>query len=179
MPLGDYVLQDGRGQNMCGKHERVLRGCSFCDRAFLPAGARDDRCPRCRSYAIEREVDADRRYRQIQDWFAGHRLILPRPPPLELSDRMSGDAGQLYQAGYVEFLERGFGAGALRIILRRGMPVELFLIVLVHEVSHVWLRHHYYFPDLPKTMEEGVCQWVALAFARGLATAEGQWQARR
>lgn len=63
------------------------------------------------------------------------------------------------------------------VSIQNGLPPELFMSVLVHELTHVWVSHTRF--NLPEIAEEGICTWVSYYFLRGLAGSEARYQAGR
>jgi hypothetical protein len=172
--LAGYILRDARGRFLCGSHQPAIRSCRFCDSAFLPGtdGARIDRCGRCAGRSVERFEEASTRFGRLLDWFAQKDMAFSAPlPGITLRDQMPLAADGMPMVGFTEKW------AVPRLVIQRGLPAEVFLTVVVHELGHAWLARTGV--KLLEPVEEGVCNWLAWHFARKLGTIESNFQAER
>lgn len=131
-------------------------------------------CASCASRAVE-----DQAYTTyavpVAAWYARHGLQLPALPPITPLQRMPRLPSGVGMLGYVE---RMSGSGIpVRIAVSQGLPPEVLLVVLAHELGHLWLDRHGV--RLGEHLIEGTCDWLAHALASTSTAEELQWQARR
>jgi hypothetical protein len=193
-PLVGKYLMDGWGNRYCMEHQEQYPRCSFCGRLIPPAqqtqgwdSYESQRCPVCRSTAIEVVEQAQPLFQQCKQWIARQGFRFNQLHlRLELRDRatlMSMLLGRAVnhplgitlsstqtQHGYV-LNSRIEGVAVLQ-----GMPATLFAGVVLHELGHVWLTVHG-IEHLPAWAEEGFCQLLSYRYYLDLDTPEARYYA--
>jgi hypothetical protein len=176
---GSY-LRDPRGQYFCASHKIVP--CRFCERGFEPSyGVVADRCPSCSKIRVVHSDEAHARYKFVTDWYGSEELTFPSGvPPLRLEDHMPTAPNGRPMLGFADKRFFGFNAKSGKvqsISVQSGLPRFLFGVVIAHELGHVYLVQRG--ASLSERMEEGICDWLAHAFALRVGTDDLLWTARR
>jgi hypothetical protein len=179
-PIQGAYLRDPRGQFFCGSH--ALTVCRFCNKGFEPAkGAAPDRCPACANVAVVSAHDAKARYDFVADWFGSEGLTFAGgAPPFRLADKMPVAPNGRPMLGFADKLLAPFPGkpGKVRAIcVQSGLPRFLFGVVTAHELGHAYLCQRG--DTLSEPIEEGVCDWLAHAFALRIGTEEIKLTAHR
>ncbi len=180
--LNGSILLDPRQQAFCKSHEAALRVCRFCERGYMVRpGMFRDRCDGCERDAVSAEPNAILRYGSVVSWFRGQGLhFRGAAPPLQLQDRMPTAPNGRPMLGYTKSLIRRpfwVPSEAELIAVQRGLPRDRFGIVVAHELGHAWLVQQR--AELSERIEEGICDWLAHAFALHCGTADTVWTAQR
>lgn len=179
-PIAGAYLRDPIGRFFCGSHALVV--CRFCDRGFEPAkGGAADRCPNCANVAVVNTQEAQRRYDYVAEWFGSEGLTFEGgAPPFQLANRMPTAPNGRPMLGFADKRFSGVSgkSGKVRLIsIQSGLPRFLFGVVAAHELGHAFLLQRG--AALPERMEEGVCDWLAHAFALRIGTDEMKLTAHR
>ena len=186
--MGEYLI-DYWGQKFCREHEKQFPHCAYCGRLISPqqqeTGAQANRCPICRSTAIETSAEAKPLFSRVIRWMNAQGLMYNN---LKLSLDLCGRAhlDDLLREGNV-----GHSLGATTsamytqngrlirteingIAVLQGLPAILFQGVTVHELGHVWLivaGVH----NLPAWAEEGFCELLSYRYYVEANTQESRY----
>jgi hypothetical protein len=178
-PLQGGYVRDTRGHFFCAAHQAELRPCRFCGRAFVPGnGANSGACALCTRRGVTSPKEAEARYRRVATWFEQQGLHLAAPLP---GIGLQASLSKANMLGFTEKIEEGggwLGARSIktpRIVLRIGLPPEIFDIVTSHELGHVWLTAQNI--QLSELMEEGICTWLSYRFTLNRSTEDNAWLA--
>jgi hypothetical protein len=195
-PLRGRYQVDVWGNQYCQRHQREYPPCSFCGR-LIPPGQQtpgwhaygSERCPVCRSTAVDAIEQAQPLFQKCKQWIAGHGFRFNQLPlRLELHDRavllgmLHGRSvnhplgvtlsSRRVQHGYV------YSSSVEGVAVLQGMPATLFAGVVLHELGHVWLTVHG-IESLQPWGEEGFCQLISYTYYVSLDTPEARVHARR
>jgi hypothetical protein len=180
---GDYIegpyVENFWGDTYCAEHQDAYPACYACGRPvcrrLTGGGVRynDGRvlCRRCRARAVDAPERAEALLRDVQAHLARHGVDTQDVDvPLRLvslSALMAGedDPARARMRGRTETqIETRNGREVARRIQEvcalGGLPQELLLGVLAHELGHVWLFTQRV-DDLPPALEEGLCNLFA------------------
>jgi len=194
-PLTGSYLIDGWGNSYCSEHEKQYPACSFCGRLIAPRQQTpgwnsydSQRCPVCRSTAIESVEQAQPSFQQCKQWISQQGFRFNQLPlRLELHDTswlaaLWPDQSVPHPRGVtLTTITRG-GNGYMQskvegVAVLQGMPAALFCGVVVHELGHVWLAVHQV-TELPHWAEEGFCELLAWRYYNHLDTPEARYYAK-
>lgn len=190
-PLAGTYLIDHWGNVFCPEHEQQYPRCSFCSRLISPQQQQEgwlaydsQRCPICRSTAIETAEQAQPLFQQCKQWIAQQGFRFNQLPlRLELCTRaklatlFQGHAAEHPLGVTLATTSQSGGVITSRVegvALLQGMPALLFAGVVLHELGHVWLTVHK-ITGLPLWAEEGFCQLLSHRYYAGLSTPEARY----
>jgi len=166
---GEFVYNSW-GDTVHAHHANEYPMCEYCGRLMAEkltgAGTRyeDGRqvCGNCLATAVTRTADAERLLDTALIELRRHGIGVERHFKLKLVDKSEMSriaAGNHRQVmGYTELKERSSFLGLVRdsklkVYVLSGMPRDLLLGVLAHEMMHVWL-----FTNAPREMQEMLCE---------------------
>jgi len=191
--LGHYMI-DAWGGTYCSEHQEQYPHCSFCGRLIPPQqqtpgwdAYESERCPVCRSTAIEIIEQAQPLFQQCKLWIAQQGFRFNQLPlRLELHERtvliskLQGRAVN-HPLGVTLSSRHTLNGYALAssvegVAVLQGMPATLFAGVVLHELGHVWLTVHG-IENLPPWAEEGFCQLLSHRYYSSLDTPEARYRA--
>lgn len=193
-PLTGKYLVDVWGNTCCPRHQQEYPHCSFCNSLVPPPQQTpgwnaygSERCPVCRSTAIDVIEQAQPRFQQCKQWIAGQGFRFNQLPlRLELRERaaligmLQGRAinhplGVTLSSTH---MQNGYALSSHveGVAVLQGMPATLFSGVVLHELGHVWLTVHR-IEGLPPWAEEGFCQLISHRYYSGLNTPEARYRA--
>lgn len=199
-PLTGEYLVDAWGTKFCKRHKQEFPACEFCGRLIPPAqqergdprALQSERCPVCRSRAIESMSQARPLFDEVARWA---RTQLPdfnnASLKLELCDRatlaryMQGKGGvhgsEPHTLGVTLSTTHTLNGREVRtevngIAVLQGLPVPLFQGTLAHELGHAWLVMQG-IKGLPPWAEEGFCEVLAFRYYTHLNTPESRYYA--
>ncbi len=191
-PLSGKYMIDTWGDIFCPEHEGQYPHCSFCARLIPPQQQQEgwqaydnQRCPVCRSTAIETAEQAQPLFSQCKQWIGQQGFRFNQLPlRLELCTRTklvtlfqgrstNHPLGVTLTSTKVQdgrIIESRVGG----VAVLQGMPALLFAGVVLHELGHVWLTVHG-ITGLPLWAEEGFCQLISHRYYAGLDTPEARY----
>jgi hypothetical protein len=194
-PLSGSYLIDGWGNIYCPEHQRQYPSCSFCGRLISPRQQTpgwnnydSQRCPVCRSTAIDSIEQAQPFYQACKEWMSRQGFRFNQLPlRLDLRDvaglmALSPARSLPHMKGITRITTMQIGNGVVQskvegVTVLQGMPRTLFSGVVVHELGHVWLTVHQV-TGLPHWAEEGFCELLASRYYKYLDTPEAQYYAK-
>ncbi|MEW6752304.1 MAG: protein DA1 [Candidatus Latescibacterota bacterium] len=193
-PLTTAYAEDAWGNRYHPRHTQEVSACSSCGRLICSALTRggvrygDGRalCTLCRATSVDEAGAAGRLLEQVRAGLvaAGLPFVQPNLPVrlVSLQD-LSRLAGNDRAHGRTQtVLETRHG----RVVARRieeitilyGLPAEHFCAVAAHELGHVYLFEQG-FADLPRQVEEGVCELLSCLWLGTRAGPEAAFHAER
>lgn len=193
-PLTGSFLIDSWGNQFCSEHEKEYPSCSFCGRFISPRQQTpgwniyaSQRCPVCRSTAIESVEQAQPFFQKCKQWISQQGFRFNQLPlRLELHDRswleaLWPDRSVQHPQGVTlttTHTRNGSVTSSVEgVAVLQGMPATLFSGVVIHELGHVWLSVHQVI-GLPPWAEEGFCQLLAVRYYTYLDTPESRYYAK-
>lgn len=190
-PLTGKYMIDNWGNMFCPEHEKHYPRCSFCSRLISPQQQQEgwlaydsQRCPICRSTAIETAEQAQPLFGQCKQWI-GQQGFRFNQLPLRLELCTRAKLVTLFQGRSSNHPLGVTLASTMRhghvvesriegVALLQGMPALLFMGVVLHELGHVWLTVHG-IAELPLWAEEGFCQLLSHRYYASLDTPDARY----
>lgn len=191
--LGRYLV-DAWGNKFHTQHQQEYPSCSFCGRLIPPQQQmpgwqfnENQRCPVCRSTAIESAEQAQPLFSQLKSWIGQQGFRFNQLPlRLELCDRsrleyLLQGRSTVHPLGVTlssTQMQNGrvLSSRVEGVAVLQGMPATLFAGVVLHELGHVWLTVHR-IESLPLWAEEGFCQLLSYRYYVSLDTPEARYRA--
>lgn len=156
-----YFKIPGLSEYYCEDCHRASPRCVFCSRPFPPMPEGGEVCSKCRAAAVINPDEALAVFMRVRDWLHENLdLTWSGPVPFETTGNLAEVVGIERESGFRElgaFVREGQSGG---IVLLEGLPRELLIETVAHELAHAWQAEHCP-PKQTLLWKEGFAQWVA------------------